>query len=175
MLIGVREDFAIECIHEPDYPNDRGWVYGRMCLWGRGVELGNLSEPACMLNVTEGQFQDCLGRLDELHDEFVDDLPDEAAFRLLDAALYLDNDRSNQQVHADALRYSKFNFLNNWGESFDGITAFLLKSGDHFRILYRLSCDTMGSIEVTRDGLVNAMLAFLEWMSIEKRAVPVAS
>jgi hypothetical protein len=27
---------------------------------------------------------------------------------------------------------------------------------------------------VSRDGLVNAMLAFLEWMAAEKRAVPTA-
>ena len=174
MLLGVREDFAIQCIHEPDYPNDHGWVFGRMCVWGRGVELGDLSEPACMLNVTEGFFQDCLGQLDELHDKSVDDLADEAAFRFLDAALYLNDDRTNQQIHADALRYSKFNFLINSGESFDGIKAFLLKSQCHFRILYRLSNDTIGSVEVSRDGLVTAILAFLEWMAIEKQAVPTA-
>jgi hypothetical protein len=172
MLLGVREDFAIECIHEPDYPNDHGWVFGRMCVWGCGVELGDLSEPACMLNVTEGCFQDCLGRLDELHDNHVDDLPDEAAFQFLDVALYLDDDRTDQQVHTDSLRYSKFNFLINWGESFDGVKAFLLKSGDRFRVLYRLSCGTTGSVEVTRDGLVGSVQAFLEWMAFEKRCVP---
>lgn len=174
MLLGVKDDFAIECVHEPDYPNDHGWVFGRMCVWGRGISLGDLTEPACMLNVTEGQFQDCLGRLDELHDEAVDGLPDEAAFEFLDAALYLDDDRTNHQIHADALRYSKFNFLINWGESFDGIKAFMLGSEDRFRILYRLPCGTMGSVVVTRDGLVNAMMAFLEWMAAEKRAVPTA-
>lgn len=174
MLFGMKEDFAIECFHEPDYPNDHGWVFGRMCVWAGGVELGDISEPACMLNVTEGHFQDCLGQLDALIDGSVNDLADEVAFRFLDAALYVDDDRTNQQVDADALRYSRFNFLINWGESFDGIKAFLLKSGEHFRILYRLSCDTTGGVEVTRDGLVNAMLAFLDWMVVEKRAVPTS-
>lgn len=172
MLFGVKDDVAIECYHEPSYPNDRGWVFGRMCMWACGVELGNLSEPVCMLNVTEGSFQDCLRQLDDLHDEAVDHLSDEAAFLFLDGALYLDDDRTNHQIHADALRFSKFNFLINWGESFDGIKAFLLKSGDHFRILYRLSCNTLGCAEVTREGLVHALRAFLEWMAVEKQAVP---
>jgi hypothetical protein len=172
MLLGSRDDFAIECFHEPGYPNDQGWVFGRMCVWARGVQLGDLREPGCMLNVTEGCFEQWLGQLDELHDASVDDLPDDAAFRYLDAALYLDDDRTNEQVHADAIRLSKFDFLTHWGESFDGVKAFLLKSGDHFRILYRLSCDTQGSVEVTRESLVNAMLAFQRWMAVEKRAVP---
>jgi hypothetical protein len=172
MLLGVGDDFAIECVHEPDYPNDRGWVFGRMCVWARGVTLGDLTEPACMLNVTEGHFQDCLSLLDELHDEAVDGLPDEAAFRFLDAKIYLDDDRTNEEVLADSLRYSKFDFLTNCGESFDGIKAFLLKSGNHFRVLYRLTSGTIGGVEITRCGLVSATLAFLEWIAAEKRAVP---
>ena len=171
MIFGVREDFAIECFHEPEYPNAHGWVFGRMCVWARGVELGNLDEPACMLNVTEGHFEDCLDQLDELCDESVDDLPNGVAFQFLDTALYLDDARTNAQIHSDAVRFSKFDFLTNWGESFDGTKAFLLKSGEHYRILYRLSCDTCGSADVTRERLVNAMLAFLEWMAVEKQAV----
>jgi hypothetical protein len=174
MLLGAKEDFAIECVHEPDYPNDKGWVFGRMCVWVRGVELGDLSEPACMLNVTEGHFEDCLNQLDELYDASVNNLPDDAAFRFLDAALYLDDDRTAQQIHADAIRFSKFDFLTNWGESFNNIKAFLLRSGDRFRILYCLSCDTIGSAEVTRQSLVNSFLAFQKWMAAEKQAVPTA-
>jgi hypothetical protein len=89
-------------------------------------------------------------------------------------ALYIDDDRTNQQVHADALRYSKFNFLIHWGESFDHIKAFLLKSGDGFRILYCSQPDTIGSVKVTRHDLVGAFQDFLQWMTIEKRSVPTA-
>jgi hypothetical protein len=175
MLLGVKEDFAIECFHELDYPNDKEWVFGRMCVWVQGVELGNIREPSCMLNVTEGHIDDCLGQLDKLHDSAVDDLPDVEAFRFLDAALYLDDDRTDQQIHADAIRFSKFDFLTNWGESFDGVKAFLLKKGDRFRILFRLSSDdTPGSVEVTRESLVSAILAFQRWMTDEKKAVPTA-
>ena len=42
-------------------------------------------------------------------------LDDRDAFEFLDRALYLDDDRSIDQVMADATRFSKFNFLTNGG------------------------------------------------------------
>ncbi|HVL13681.1 MAG TPA: hypothetical protein VM529_14025 [Gemmata sp.] len=172
MLFGSKALFAVECYHEPRYPNDRGWVFGRMCAWCRGVELGDLSEPDCMLNVTEGCFQDCLGQLDSLRDPAVDSLPDGAAFRRLEAAIYGDDDRTTQEVYADAVRFRKFEFLTSWGQSFDRVSAFLHDAGDEFRVLYRLRCGTQGSARVTREQVERPLLAFLEWMAIEKHQVP---
>jgi hypothetical protein len=173
MLCGSKDLFAVECYHDP-FPNDRGWVFGRMCAWCCGAELGDLSEPDCMLNVTEGHFEECLGRLDSLRDPAVDALPDGPTFRRLDIALYGDDDRTNQEVYDDAVRFHKFEFLTSWGESFDGIRAFLHDTGDEFRILYRLRCGTQGSARVTREQLERPLLAFLEWMASEKHRVPRA-
>lgn len=172
MLLGDKEDFAVECYHEPDYPNDHGWVFGRMCLWCRGTALGNLDEPACMLNVTEGFVEDCLERLDDLHDPSVDDLPDEAAYDLLDTAIYADDDRSNAQVHADSMRYSRFVFFTGWGESFDYGKKFMIGADQGFRVLYSNRAGFTGSSRVSRDGLIAALRGFLAWMAVEKPRVP---
>jgi len=172
MLLGRKSDFAVECYHEPNYPNEHGWVFGRMCVWVQGSPLGDLDEPACMLNVTEGHVQDCLDRLDELWDEAVDGLSDSDAFQFLDSALYADDDRPNQQVYEEAVRFSKFDFLTNWGESFNGTKAFLLRSGADFRILYRLPSGSLAGGIVTGDVLVATMRGLLDWLAVEKKSVP---
>lgn len=174
MLLGKKNGFAIECIHEPNYPDDRRIVYGRMCVWCHGVALGDLAETDCILNTVACAFRECLGRLDELQDESIDELSDEEAFGFLDDVLYLDNELSDQQIHAASQRFSKFVFLTNWGETFDGCKAFMAKRDQAFRILYRLPSDEMGAVKVTRADLVGSIQAFLDWMEDEQSMVPIA-
>src|SRR5690349_13219916 len=119
MLIGDKEMFAIECYHEP-LSNDARRVFGRMCVWIEGKRLGDIDEPACMLNVTAVFLQGLLHRLNSLNDSALRDLNDREAFDLLNCAVYLDDGRSDEQVAIDAQRFSKFDLLTNGGESFDG-------------------------------------------------------
>lgn len=62
MLIGDPDTFAIECYHEP-IPNEGRSVIGRMCVWASGKRLGDIDEPACMLNVTEVELSRVLAGL----------------------------------------------------------------------------------------------------------------
>ena len=174
MLLGNKEDFAVECYHEPDYPNDHGWVFGRMCIWCQGTVLGDPNEPACMLNVTEGCVENCLAQLDNLRDETVDDLPDEAAYDLLEAAIYGPVDRSSAQIHADSIRYRKFDFFTPWGESFDKNRGFLIEVDGGYRVLYSHLSGYTGGARVSREGLINALRGFLDWMAVEKAKLPTA-
>lgn len=48
MLFGDRLDFAIEADVEPSLEPPSA-VWGRMCVWCRGVALGDLGEPHCAL------------------------------------------------------------------------------------------------------------------------------
>ena len=163
MYFGSRDDFAIEC-----YQDDLGYdwpetVFGRMCVWCRGIALGNVHGPVCILNVSEEYFQQLLGRLDDLRDEGLEAEPDPEAFRILDAALWTYHGQSPEQIYADAERFSKFNFLTGWGEPFDGTTAFLIGAEDGFRILYRLPGGRFGSGRVSVASLAGAVRGFLEW------------
>ena len=172
MQFGSKDEFAIECYHEPEYPNISGWVFGRMCVWCRGGELGNLAEPACMLNVTEGCIEDYLAQLDELHDESLIGLTDDAIFALLDAAIYGDHERSNLRIVKDLRRYRKFEFLTGWGESFDVICGFMVREQNGFRIIYQQRSEPVAGISIGRDLLERVLVSFLKWIATEKLNVP---
>ena len=172
MQFGSKNEFAIECYHEPEYPNTSGWVFGRMCVWCRGSELGNLAEPACMLNVTKGHIEECLAHLDELHDESLAGLTDDASFALLDAAIYGDHERSNSRIVEDSRRYRKFEFLTGWGESFDVISGFMIREQGGFRILYQQRLESVAGVSIRRDLLERVLVSFLEWIATEKLNVP---
>jgi hypothetical protein len=166
MLFGQRDEFAIECYHEP-ISNEAGHVFGRICVWAKNVRLGNINEPACILGVLQSCFSEFLSELPHLQDPEIDNLDDTEAFEFLNRMIYGDDARTLEQLQADARRYSKFVFLTNWSEAFDGTNAFLLRSPDGFRILFRLHNDQRGSASVTKTGLVSAIQQFLNWMVAE--------
>lgn len=166
MLFGKREDFAIECYHDP-ISNETGHVFGRICVWANNIQLGNINEPACILGVLENFFSECLSELSSLSDAAVDSLSDDDAFEFLNQAIYGNDARTLEQIKIDARRYSKFVFLTNWSEAFDGTNAFLLGSPTGFRIIFRLRNDERGSASITRSGLINAIEQFLRWMVAE--------
>src|SRR5262245_23915345 len=101
MLIGDVKGFGIECYHDP-FPNETRRVFGRMCLWVAGHRLGHIDESACMLNVTEGHLQDVLESLESLSDPALASLGDREAFDLLDRALYLDDERTDEKIAEDS-------------------------------------------------------------------------
>src|SRR5215510_1588035 len=124
MLLGDKEGFALECYHEP-LRNEHRRVFGRMCVWASGWQLGDISEPACMLNVAEGHLSRVVARIDSLDDPVLRQLNDRDAFDFLDRTLYVDDDRSGEQVARDAERFFKFDFLTNGGGSFDETKSFI--------------------------------------------------
>lgn len=95
---------------------------------------------------------------------------DTGRLRVLGRALYGDDDRSLQEVRADAHRFSKFDFLTNWGESFDGNKGFLLHSGDGLRVLFRRGLEPVAARRITEDGLRHAVQGFLGWVEAQRRS-----
>lgn len=168
MQFGNPATFAIDCVHEP-IPNDKGWVFGRMCVWAGGLRLGNFEEPACMLDVTARHLEHVLQRLVELDEpEFVD-LTDVELYELLDRAIYLDDDRGPGDVAADAAKYSKFDFLTNGGESFDRFKSFLALSNGQVLLLFsELSAEPV-AVRVDRHSFVAEITSFLSWLECEAK------
>jgi hypothetical protein len=164
MLIGDKQVFAIECVHEP-IPNPTRRVFGRMCIWSAGHRLGNLQEPSCNLNVTEGYLQGVLARLDSLWDSSLDGLGPGEGFQLLDNALY--RGTNNETVAADYERYSKFDFLTNGGESFNNTRSFLMTIRDIVRLLYTDEMDVFHAADIPRRTFTTVIQEFLVWVSDE--------
>jgi hypothetical protein len=163
MLFGSVSDFAIQAEVEPELTPPSA-VWGRMCVWCRGIALGDIEDTHCSLYLAACSFKWVAGHLDELWDERLVGLDDINALAFLDAAYYGDDDRTTAQLAEDARRYGKFNFLTNWGEQFDGVKAFLICSPEgSLRIVYQLLDGTRGSAEVTKAGFVAAAKAFVHW------------
>lgn len=168
-LLGAREFgnpsiFALVCIHEPT-PNDREHVYGRMCIRSNEKMLGDFDEPCCMLNVTAAFLEAVIRRLPELETDVFVAKDDLSVWQRIDKALYVDDDRSNEEIVADANLFFKFNFLTNGGESFDGSKSFVLREGSRVRILFVQGNAALSCISVHIDLFKETVRDFLEWIS----------
>lgn len=168
MQFGSPSTFAIDCVHEP-IPNEKGWVFGRMCVWIGGLRLGDLDVPACMLNVTAARLDGVIGRLSDLADPALEDLTDSQLYELLDKAIYRDDQQTPAQVAADAERFFKFDFLTNGGESFDGFKSFITGGSGHVRILFvGLGSERVGA-RLDAVAFVATVTAFLGWLRAEAK------
>ncbi len=167
MLFGDPSTFAIECFHDP-FPNDRGWVFGQMAILVSDGRLGDIAEPGCMLNVTVGHLEDTLCNIDNLDEAEFHELADAELFELLDRALYGNDDRSSMEVVADAVRYRKFDFLTNGGESFHSTESFLVARGQQLRLVFK-DCDgALYSSHFSRAEFESAVKAFIAWVAHER-------
>jgi hypothetical protein len=173
MQFGNPNTFAIECHHDP-IPNPTQRVFGRMCICAGEKVLGNIDEPACMLNVTEAHLQGLTQRLLELENRELATMSALDAFTLFDFAIYLDDDRSMEQVESDALRYFKYDFLTNGGESFDGTKSFIHSMGNTVRILFTDRSDRFHSMLVEREEFEFVINQFLSWLVLEGKTIPRA-
>lgn len=163
---GEPSAFEIECIHEP-FPNPSGQVYGRMCLRFDSDVLGDLDEPACLLSETAEHLRDVLNELSALNEQELFSLTDSALWELLDTALYRDDARTLGEVDRDALRYSRFDFLTNGGESFDKSKSFIVVNEHRVRILFDDARRPLVGKTVDRRVFVEALLSFFEWVETE--------
>lgn len=165
-MIGEHSVFRIQCIHEPLSESER-YIFGRMCLRFEEDVLGNFDEPACMLNVTAGHFEDALKWLPEHDDYELFGLADKELWKRLDSALYGDDDRNMEQVLADARRYRRFDFLTNGGESFDDSKSFFVANADEVRVLFKKVDQPLVARRVDRVVFVETLEAWLGWLNGE--------
>jgi hypothetical protein len=170
MLIGSQSSFAIDCYCDSPH-NDTRWVIGRMCVWIDGKRLGDITETSCVLNVTAGQLDELLRRIDSLDDPALVNLDDRATYDLLDLALYVDDELSDEKVTADEKRFAKFDFLTNGRESFDRSKSFITNDANGLRIMFTNENDEFFVGRVSRSELFHVVTGYLGWVSNASRHI----
>jgi len=140
MIFGDRASFAIEALVEPDLVAPSA-VWGRMRIWIREESIGDFEDSRCALYPSYMGFMALQRELGALWLPEFDGLDDQALWDHLDALLYVEDSRSDEQVSADAIRYGKFIFLTNWGEQFD-------RDGKSFVV-----CHPNGTVRILNLGL----------------------
>jgi hypothetical protein len=171
LIFGDPRDFAVEAGLEPNITPPSS-VWGHMRVWCRGATLGNVEERCCALYPSSLEFAWLSSHLDELWDEALTGLGDQAAWDYLDGLLYgcqgdveIEDHRTLDEMQEDWARYGKFNFLTNWGEQFDGYKSFIMcPPSGQVRILSRRLPAPLGlSVQVTKGAILEASRGFVRW------------
>jgi len=176
MLFGKPEDFAIEAEVEPGLRRPSA-VWGHMCVWCRGVPLGNIENTHCSLYHAFETFHWLSRHLNRLWDDQLNGLDDLAVWNFLDGRLYgfhgdlKDDTHTLEELKSDWANWSRFNFLTNVGEQFDGYESFILcPPGQSVRILSRRFPPHLGiAVNVTRPGFVAGAEGFAGWYQEQER------
>jgi hypothetical protein len=180
-VFGDRADFAIEAGVEPDL-HTAATVWGHMCVWCRGVALGDINNRYCGLYHSYDACAWLTANLGGLWADELGGLDDIAAWNLLDGLLYgyhgdveVPNDRRLEECRRNALQWGGFNFVTNWGEQFDGYKSFLVRPpGDSARVLSRRLPEQLGrGVSVSRRCFVDASAGFVRWFEGESRRLGV--
>lgn len=168
-IFGDPADFAIEVGLEPEAVH-AGILWGHTRLWCGGSSLGNIDKRNCALNAYA--FHNKVKHLDDHWDESLEGLDDQSMWNLIDGALYgfhgdikISTSRTQQEFQRDWRRYAKFNFLNNWGEQFDGYKSFLiLPPNKSLRILSRSFPKSIGlGVNISQSCFIQASNDFYNW------------
>jgi len=167
MLFGSREYFAIECYNDSNPVNNKQ-VFGRMCVWIKGKEYGNITEPSCMLNVTENHLVSFVQTAGNFENSWLCSKNDQELYEFLDRKIYLDDDRTDEQIQLDLMEYSKYEFLANGGESFDFGKSFVVKEGEEFRFVFTDKSDIFHGGRVCVKSVMESINSFFCWIDAEK-------
>jgi hypothetical protein len=176
-MFGDPADFAIEAGVEPHLVAPSS-VWGHMRVWCGGHTLGNIEDRHCALYPSYLEFGWMGTHLEDLWDDELGGLDDQAAWNFLDGTLYgyhggveIEDNRSLEEVRRDAQRFGKFNFLANWGEQFDGYKSFVVCPPNRpLRVLSRAFPEPLGlGVNVSRDGFARASRAFVDWFKSQER------
>ena len=180
MLFGDPSEFAVEAEVEPDLRPPSA-VWGHMCVWCRGNALGDIDNRHCALYLSCVRFTWLAEHLDELWTPELAAFDDAGRWNFLKSLLYgyhgdidlAEHDRrTDDEMGTDWAEYSRFDFLTNWGEQFDGgFASFIFRPpGDAVHILSRAFPENVGlCVRVSPEGFVTAATGFVEWFREQER------
>lgn len=117
-----------------------------------------------MLNVTASHLQTILKRLQQMDSVAFRGQSDALVWDIIDRALYLDDDRSAEEVVTDSACYSQYDFLTNGGESFDNSKSFIVRDGDRVRLLFKNDNYALESMNVDVEEFSAVVRSFLAWI-----------
>jgi len=140
MLLGSREEFGIELFLEEDLtPPSAMW--GRMRVWVEDHSFGDFDNPHCALYPAYDKFSDLIKNIDELYEsDFINLDPDEC-YRRVDESIYgkyVDDELVDSEFEQYSDKYTKHDFLTNWGEMFDlTIKPFIFRQEKDHMIVFQ--------------------------------------
>ena len=106
--------------------------------------------------------------LEHLVDAELAALDDSSAWERVNNALYVDDDRDDSQIQADAKYWARFDFATRWGECFDGYAGVIfLRPENRICITIRDRLDAIRSFRVTPVGFRVACDGFERWCNSE--------
>ncbi len=176
-LFGDKGDFAIEVGWDA---LASGTLWCHMRAWAAGEQIGDIKDTHNATYTMHRLLVDRVELIDELWNDEFGCRSDIEIFDFLDDKLYgfhrnveiVDN-RSDDEVAADAARFSKYGFLTNWSPSFDGWKSFLIAPpGQSLRVLHRGPDDEIRVSAVKRNGFINAVNNFDEWHKQQLSLLP---
>jgi hypothetical protein len=165
MIFGEKSIYAIEVYHQPQ-DNYGMYMCGRTCIHLFNKSFGDINNEYCHLG---GMYETLLNKinwLNELEYEFCLD-NDYDIFNFLDDKLYIDNDRTLEQIKKDSELYCRFNFLtNSGGEPFDRTKSFIyVDKNKMIHILFQIhdSNDEIICGVLDKETFDNVTKHFIEW------------
>jgi len=167
-LFGDPAIFALEVLRN-DAAGGRYGVWGQLCFWCNSTQLGELTEASygaicgCSMALNRS-----LGFLPALCDDALLGRSDADIFAFLSSQLYEPHESSIAKENME--RFSKFEFLTNWSEHFDGYRGFyFLVSESRLRLLVKRPNGELIVEEVETANFARCARAFCDWYESAER------
>jgi hypothetical protein len=137
VIIGNTATFGIEYSTSTTHIADHEkWVYGHFCFWAKSNRVGNADE-ICTLNDAVIPIRNLTKNRGK---RFFPELMLQSStviFETINRALYVDDDRSDEQVKSDWEKYSVCIATPIGLDVFDGVKAFLIEDGRQGRFVWK--------------------------------------
>ena len=164
MLWGSRHSFGLEAEIEEIDPERNDLVFGRLCLWAGGVQIGDFSQRT-ILSVPADFFADVMKYQNKRADDELCQHERDVVLSQVHEALY--GPPTGNEEHALRLeaRYRKHCLAPGGGEAFDGALAVLIECGPRERLVWRAGQDgSAHEIWLDQGVCVSVLREFLDWL-----------
>jgi hypothetical protein len=164
MTFGDPKEFAIEAYHEPSGPEWGG--FGRLCIHVTGICIGNIRDHHCSLFHATDRFRELIQNADTLWDGSFAGLSNADIFDMIERELYIG------EASVTGPSFSRFDFLTNRGEMFDGTTTFIFGSPDgRVHVLCEYRDGTFRSASCGVQAFCCAAQDYVRWFDEQVRTV----
>jgi hypothetical protein len=136
MMIGSRERFAIEYAYVRGWVTEgQKWLYGHICFWAGGKRLGDFDDTVT-LGVAIAEGNHILSHRGTRCDPELMSKSAQESFRIMDNALYEDDERTLEEIEADGAKYWRF-AVHALTEAFDRWKVYLVEDELRARLIWR--------------------------------------
>jgi hypothetical protein len=165
MIFGNKNIYAIEVYHEP--LKDAMILTGRLSLHLYNKIFGDINDEYCDLSQPYESLLDKIKHLNRLKYEFVLN-NDNDIFKFIDNKLYMDDERTMEQIKFDTNLYFKFNFLTNSGEMFDRTKSFIYMDKEkRIHIMYQIDGSQIICVKIEKEIFKKTTTDFIRWYEKE--------